>query len=115
MSHSKNKRPFGRTPEAKLLITVASITATVAGMGMFAAGEASNQVSAQSSPTASQADQGGGDILPFFPQDSGGVTGQGLEQPPIVNATPIPRTRGSRRQGFGQTPQAPLGSTHSSR
>lgn len=118
---TKRKSKRGRTTEAKLLITAASVAATLSGLAMFAVQHA--EVSAQS-PVSSAATAPGttatDNFVPFQSPDT-------QEQPPIVEATPVPptgRTRGSRGQRFqpgtqgfqGQQSQPnSMGTTRSSR
>jgi hypothetical protein len=114
----KKKQPFRRTSEAKLLITAASITATVAGVALFAANG-----TAQTAQTPTELVQGVVDqddaFTPFLsvpdssPDNSQGLNGQD-DQPPAVEAIPTPRAgSGSTRRGRSQP--APMGRTHSSR
>ena len=119
MANDKSKKSKrGRTTEAKLLITAASVAATLSGLAMFASqhegASAQNQVSAAiTAPGTTATDN----FVPFQSPDT-------EEQPPIVEATPVPpvgRTRGSRGQRFQQGTQGQqtqpnsMGTTRSSR
>ncbi len=121
MVSKKSKRSSrGRTTEAKLLITTASIAATLSGLAMFATQNAETQAQNQSAvvvsiPAARETDED----VPTTLEDA-----EADDDVPSVQPTPAPvtgRTRGARglRSQQGQQGQQSLpnsmGTTRSSR
>ncbi|MEO5951932.1 MAG: hypothetical protein ABIQ44_05615 [Chloroflexia bacterium] len=118
MADNKSKKSKRRrTTEAKLLITAASVAATLSGLAMFASQH--KGVLAQTPVSAVVAKPGTSATDNFVPVQAPDTQ----EQAPSVESTPVPappvgRTRGSRGQRSfpgQQTQPNSMGTTRSSR